>query len=776
MVSSGSSPTIAAVSITSYPDNITGAVIVDSAVKVYAEGWIEVESTNDGVGTYLQNTLTCAAGDFSVTTANDRLVLTPTGAQVLEDLSEDFIASSVVPGTDYLIYSGDVHEILAVLSEHRLLIAPTITVPATAGFFAGVDAGYTATYSVGDNSPSYDNAVTSTTGRRRAWREVKLFKDASADFTTSGVIAGHYLKIGADLHLITSVVDANHLLIEGSLVGAPQNKGEFATHDASANVAYSIGTTAGAYKNIINNSLSGTGQRLESTSAIRRVFSVTSATVVNTVQFLPFSGTVGAPIYVRAEHEITNSNYASGSDGWLLSGTTVNATTKEITIPADRTVTYAAGSRKVIAASLYVQYNSLRQDKTAELSEADPNALDSDLGTDSSANVLRRAVGIAVANAGASKVHYIAVPTDDLTGHTQAMAILANDRAAYALAPMTRSNSILSSYVSHVNSLSTPTKGRRRILLCQPAELPSEKVVTSALADGTAESASVLFSPTADFDADNVVPGDVIVLSSPTTNEYTVSSVLSGNRLQITGGSFTGGEQAAVGAVAFTVVRALDKAGQVEELKAIPPGYNNKRVYTIWPDSCDISTDTNESGMYLAAAVTGLLAGIPSHRMTTKISLAGISKINHSNNYFDDEQMEELVDAGWYMIEQANSQSAVYTSQQYSTLGNAGSVEEKYLSSVRNFDHVSAEFQEIVNAYPGDWNVIDDLFTSLEESLKQKAYILMLDKRPKIGAPLLGYSSLRVQPSGTQSDKVEAFMKVRLPKVLNELDLYLISE
>ena len=770
----GSSPTIAVQTITEYPDNILGATPVKSSVKTFIEGYIEVNSVSDATGTYKQNTLTTTSNAFAEVAEFDRVVIKPQGVQVFEDLNENFLTAGIVPGTDVLKVGADIHNIDAILSEHRLLVNPVVSGDATLGFFAAADVSANVAYSIGDNSATFDNKVDNAgggTGQRILWKKVTLFEDVNADF--SGVIPGHFLKIGSDVHYIEAVRSTTSLVVRGgTALVSPQTKGEFAGADGTASLSYSIGTSSGLFKNVVDFSTGGTGQRISSDSEVRFVYRVTDTATIELTKFLPFSSGAGAPFLVRVEHLVNSLNIPSGSSGWEVASS-VGTSNDDVTIAANSTITYLGSSRRITDASVYLQYQSLRQDKTAEIQKANPNSLDTDLGPDRKENPLRRGVGISVANAGTTSIYYLAVPTNDLTGHTQAINILSNDKDVYTVVLLSQDISIANAYNASHESLSTPDKAKRRILLTQPAALPTKKIVSLKKEDGDAESANVLFSVSSNFDADNIVPGDLVVLSNPTTNSYTVEEVLNGNRIRITGAGFTAPEQAT--ALTFTVERTLTKQGQVEELKTVPASFNTRRVAAMWPDVVRIGSDENEPGYYAAAAVGGQIAALPSHRMTTDIALAGIDEIFNANTYFDDDQINELIDAGWYMFAQDSPSSLPYTLQQYTTLGVASPVDTRYLSNVKNFDFITKQFQKVVDVYPGQWNLIEELYDSVLDSLDAQASLLIADKRPQLGAPLLRISELRVQPSATQSDKIEAFMKLALPRVLNELDLYLIA-
>lgn len=767
-------PVVSAVTYSTYPDNITGAVIIDASVKVFIEGYIEMATATDATGDYQQSTLTTVAGNFAPVAVGDRVIFESAAPQVLEDLNVDFLAAGIVPGTDILKLGAVLHNIVAVMSEHRLMVKKAITGVATNGLFAAPDALPNTAYVIGDNAPLYDNKVgAGVTGQRIVWREVKLFNDAAATFVTDGVSAGHYLKIGSDIHYVATVLDETNLLVRGGVSVAPSNKGEFSAPDAAASIAYTIGTQVGSYADIVDSTPVGTGQRLATSSAIRTVFSVNTTKIITLTQIIPFSHDAATPFNMRVEHYVDQAAPPTGTVGWQVTPVTVDPTTKAVTVPANSTVTYLAGARKITDAQTYIEYQALRQDMTAEIQEADPNTLTADLGADGTYNILRRGVGIAVSNAGVSKVYYLGLKTDDQAGHTQAQAILANDRDTYCVVPLTQTTSILQSWKTHATTLSTATKGKRRIIICQPGTLPDEKIVTSALTDGDAESNTVLFSPTANFYSDGVIPGDKIVLSAPTTNEYTIGTVLSGNRLSITGSVFTGPEQA--GAVSFTVTRALAAAGQVIELSTIPASFNTLRVVNVWPDEVEIGTDLTEKGYYLACAMGGMVGALPSQQPMAKIGIAGIDALHNSNTLFDDTQIETLVDAGWMVFVQEGLQASPYAIQQHTTAGGSADARYKYLSAVKNFDYVSNMYQTTINNFPAQWNVIGDLNGAIEDSLTGTSDTLMADFKPKIGAPLTEVTAMRVESSLTQTDKVEAYLSVRIPTVLNELDLHLIS-
>ncbi len=148
----------------------------------------------------------------------------------------------------------------------------------------------------------------------------------------------------------------------------------------------------------------------------------------------------------------------------------------------------------------------------------------------------------------------------------------------------------------------------------------------------------ILKDPNATFVSSGVAAGDLVKIPSDpnaaitSTSVFTtlvVASVISENRLQIVnngqdtstvenelphgvkriGGALVGA------ALSYEVVRTLSKSQQVTELVAVAQSFNSKRTILVWPDKCDVAGVTGggkQPGYYLAAAVGGMTAGLPS--------------------------------------------------------------------------------------------------------------------------------------------------------------------
>jgi hypothetical protein len=229
----------------------------------------------------------------------------------------------------------------------------------------------------------------------------------------------------------------------------------------------------------------------------------------------------------------------------------------------------------------------------------------------------------------------------------------------------------------------------------------------------------------------------------------------------------------------YRIAITLDKDSQVEELNTITSSLASHRCVMMWPNEVTVSDLENEytgvsshqTGQYLACAVGGMVAGLPSHQGFTFIGIGGISQIYNSNFYFSDEQLTDLRDGGWYVHVQDSETSLPYTIHEVTT--DVSSYEFGELMNIKNFDYIAMYMKEILEGFLGVYNIVPETLSAISGSLTAGAEYLKLRKFPKIGAPLLSAELSLIQQ--TEVDQVDVYMEVDMPKVLNKIGLYLKS-
>lgn len=241
----------------------------------------------------------------------------------------------------------------------------------------------------------------------------------------------------------------------------------------------------------------------------------------------------------------------------------------------------------------------------------------------------------------------------------------------------------------------------------------------------------------------------------------------------------------------YRIKRTLDKDGQVTELISVPQSIKSRRVVNVWPNRCDVTdlvdgslpraslTTTTKTaavtqpGYYLACAVGGMTAGLPSHQGFTNLGIAGIKKLYNSNTYFSDKQISSLSNAGWFLFQQDTPQSLPYVVHQLTT--DVESLQSGEFSMVKNFDFVSLFFVDILDQYIGVWNVNQETLGFIRAAVLGGVDNLTLRRRPRIGAPIISGALTKIEVSPSSADRVELYLTVQFPAPLNTIALHIVS-
>lgn len=310
----------------------------------------------------------------------------------------------------------------------------------------------------------------------------------------------------------------------------------------------------------------------------------------------------------------------------------------------------------------------------------------------------------------------------------------------------------------------------------------------------------VLKDPSGTFVASGVAAGDIIqipvdpnaaITSTSVFTTLVVNSIISDQRLQVVnngpdtplvanelphGVKRIGGALVTPAAISYQVVRTLSKDQQVDDLVAVAQSFNSSRTILVWPDVCDVAGvvgGDRQPGYYLACAVGGMTAGLPSQQGFTNLGIAGVSQIYDSNTYFTDSQLTDISNGGWYVFAQQTPQSLPYTIHQLTT--NPATLESGEFSVVKNFDFVSLFFVDVLEEFLGIYNVTTETLTLMQGALNTGGDLLKLRTVAKIGAPLTSFEITSIGVSPTSGDRVLVYLAIGLPKPLNVIELHLVA-
>lgn len=459
-------------------------------------------------------------------------------------------------------------------------------------------------------------------------------------------------------------------------------------------------------------------------------------------------------------------------------------------------------SYEILGGKFHISYRAVRQDKyTTILTINDTAELEANLGEVSELNPL--ALGVSLANSNTTtSVMAVSLKADLVDGvpvfdWDSAMELLENQDKAYALAPLTQDLSTLSKFKTHVLQMSEPKNASWRVLICNTA-IPDVKYVLSsateaadpevALTTGrTKDISGVLYfsdSATAggpDFVEAQVTPGDQLVVTASgdvdLIGSWTIDEVINGKTLKLVETAFSTPTISVGVSATYYIVRTLTKAMQADHILATSETFRSNRVWHVQPDIVGVNVRGSVKylpGYYLCAALSGMTAGFPVQQGFTNISVAGIDDLRHSNFYFKKEQLDSTISdtAGTCWFVQDAQDGIPYCRHELTTDNSV--LEYREILKVKNWDFLSYYYFEKMSPYIGSWNITDDTLSVMKQVMIASSELLLKQKLPRIGAPLVAYQNPTIEQDAVNKDTTNVTIPVSIADPNNYTNLYIV--
>jgi hypothetical protein len=435
---------------------------------------------------------------------------------------------------------------------------------------------------------------------------------------------------------------------------------------------------------------------------------------------------------------------------------------------------------------IHAQYTALRQDLNNQVLEI--SNLEDQIGTlghASELNPLALGVELALANT-TGRIFAIAVQSNDLAGFTAAMDASENVRL-YAVVPLTQDIATLEMIQQRVDGLSTPQLASWRVAIVntaiptsQPVGVYSSDLVNSNAGNTLTSSSGVLLCPTgannnSNFVGDGVIPGDILVVTAATgtptisvATNFTITGIVSNQSLIVSGlgGNYT--------SVTWYIQRTLSKTQQAAIVAANSTTFGDHRVVHVQPDIVGVNVNGTVKylpGYYLCAANAGLFAGLPAQKGLTNIGVAGVSDLKHSNFYFTRAQLDSMAAAGTFLVVQQAQGTIPYVRHSLTT--DMTVLQYREVQQVKTIDFISYYFHDILQGFPGRYNITPDTLQTLRTTIIAGAKYLQGQTLPKIGAPLTDFQLTTVAQNATNLDMVDVQFRAFIPTVMNYVNFYL---
>jgi hypothetical protein len=467
-----------------------------------------------------------------------------------------------------------------------------------------------------------------------------------------------------------------------------------------------------------------------------------------------------------------------------------------ITVPSARMED--ANSKPIARAKFTMSYTVAKNNLSASVSSIDETTFTSVLGEASPRNPLRLAAELALLNSGSSRINILSLditPPDGTTdlrsvedAFLNALSIVNRNSSMYAIVPLTVNATVTKAYANAAESLSAPAKGKFRICLGSSEGAPLlDFIIGSANTPALQGSNSngIVTNLAGDMyrlPTSKVLEGDSIVATHlGTVHTGTVDSV-SNTALTVTWDANAPGDVSFDSGyyVARSLAATSNIPRQIEILAAQAEAIASKRLFLTFPGSCTVvSGDDLYAGLpsyYVTAAFSGLMSRLEIHRPKNFLGLTGIVGLQDFNR-FDDDQLDQISDAGYLVFQQEEATSAPFCIHQVNTRHGvaAGTQEFTELSVLANFDFVSRYIKEVLDPFAGTMNIVPSTLGLIRSSLDAAMENLKARRTALIGAPLLSGSVEFVRQASFDQGTIEASVLVSLPKVLNKIIIEVVS-
>lgn len=243
-------------------------------------------------------------------------------------------------------------------------------------------------------------------------------------------------------------------------------------------------------------------------------------------------------------------------------------------------------------------------------------------------------------------------------------------------------------------------------------------------------------------------------------------------------------------ALSYRVRRILTPGDRILALVATAQSVRSKRLTLMWPDIVGVSdlrdgslprtlsTVRTLAGLlpsyYLACAVGGVIAGIPAQMGLTGGSFVGIDRLQNTTDVFEEEQLSDLNDGGFFLCTQAAEGALPVCEHQLTT--DPSSLETGELSVVKNIDFISIFFRDLLKSFLGQYNNTAEAINEIYRAVSDNTELLKGRVIAKLGPPLLSGTITSLAPSTVSGDTVELFYDATVPRPLNNIGFHLVVQ
>ena len=227
--------------------------------------------------------------------------------------------------------------------------------------------------------------------------------------------------------------------------------------------------------------------------------------------------------------------------------------------------------------------------------------------------------------------------------------------------------------------------------------------------------------------------------------------------------------------ITYYVYRQLTRTERAQAVAAASSTYKSNRLWHIQPDVVGVNVGGVTKylpGYYLCAGHGGMTSGFAPQQGFTNISVAGITDLQNSNFYFKKEELNLMAEAGTCLYVQETQGTTPYCRHSITT--DMTVLEYREQVKVKKWDFLSFYFYDKMKGFIGSWNITPDTLSNMKQSMIASCELLITQKLPRIGAPLLSYEEPSVTQNATNKDMVDIRVKIETVTPNNYTNIYLV--
>lgn len=222
-----------------------------------------------------------------------------------------------------------------------------------------------------------------------------------------------------------------------------------------------------------------------------------------------------------------------------------------------------------------------------------------------------------------------------------------------------------------------------------------------------------------------------------------------------------------------------------QQVTDISTSFENERVINVWADHAQYATINPDTGdkelkdldnMFIAVGIAALRAASQPHQGLSKTNLPWINNVKASYLKFIPSELDTIASYGTFIVCQDDAASDVYIRHQLSTETDLGLMYWED-SAGTNVDNIAYGIKDVVEPYPGRYNIVNNALIEIEKSVAD--YLTGLTttgistEDMRLGPQLIHYENLKVWVHKQLRDRIVISVDLVVPVPMNVVEVHL---